>query len=180
MLITILARLQKLLREIKLYITQKNRRLTVANKKTPLPFEQRRGHLLFSFSFGKLNRFALLGMRDGTLASKSNLVDARTTLTPNSISYLKTSKFWPIAGSFLFLVLLAWSGKYSAHLVFLSTWPLGAWWRLDFVLLYHFDLSSLPILSLLRRVDSLSFFFLVSLCKGFSLPETLVGSLSVF
>lgn len=102
MLITILARLQKLLREIKLYITQKNRRLTVTNKKTPLPFEQRLGHLLFCFSFGKLNRFALLGMRDGTLASKSNLVDARTTLTPNSISYLKTSKFWPIAG-FLFV-----------------------------------------------------------------------------
>ena len=102
MLITILARLQKLLREIKLYITQKNRRLTVANKKTPLPFEQRLGHFLFSFSFGKLNRFAQLGMRDGTLASKSNLVDARTTLNPNSISYLKTSKFWPIAG-FLFV-----------------------------------------------------------------------------
>ena len=101
MLITILARLQKLLREIKLYITQKNRRLTVANKKTPLPFEQRLGHLLFCFSFGKLNCFALLGMRDGTLASKSNLVDARTTLNPNSISYLKTSKFWPISGFLL-------------------------------------------------------------------------------
>lgn len=53
MLITILARLQKLLREIKLYITKKNRRLTVANKKTPLPFEQRLGHLLFLFQYWK-------------------------------------------------------------------------------------------------------------------------------
>ena len=73
MLITILARLQKLLREIKLYITQKNRRRTVANKKTPLPFEQRLGHLLFCFSFGKLNCFALLGMRDGTFSVKVEL-----------------------------------------------------------------------------------------------------------